>query len=45
VPPMAVVLAFFFLHEPIRPAQVIGGLIIVLGVALTRRASVRPVAR
>jgi drug/metabolite transporter (DMT)-like permease len=45
VPPMAVVLAFFFLHEPIRPAQVIGGLIIVLGVALTRRGSVRPVAR
>ena len=45
VPPMAVVLAFVFLHEPIRPAQVVGGLIIVLGVALTRRASVRPVAR
>ena len=44
VPPMAVVLAFVFLHEPIRPAQVVGGLIIVLGVALTRRASVRPVA-
>ncbi len=45
VPPMAVILAFVFLHEPIRPAQVVGGLIIVLGVALTRRASGRPVAR
>ncbi|HET9754922.1 MAG TPA: DMT family transporter [Candidatus Limnocylindrales bacterium] len=44
VPPMAVVLAFVFLQEPIRPAQVVGGLIIVLGVALTRRASVHPVA-
>lgn len=42
VPPMAVVLAFIFLREPIRPAQVVGGLIIVLGVALTRRASMRP---
>jgi drug/metabolite transporter (DMT)-like permease len=45
VPPMAVVLAFFFLGEPIRPAQVVGGLIILLGVALTRRASGRPVVR
>lgn len=45
VPAMAVILAFVFLHEPIRPAQVVGGLIIVLGVALTRRASGRPVAR
>lgn len=43
VPAMAVVLAFIFLHEPIRPTQVVGGLIIVLGVALTRRASGRPV--
>ena len=25
VPPMAVVLALVFLHEPIRPAQVVGG--------------------
>jgi drug/metabolite transporter (DMT)-like permease len=41
---MAVVLAFIFLREPIRPAQVVGGLIIVLGVALTRRASMRPAA-
>ena len=45
VPPMAVVLAFFLLGEPIRPAQVVGGLIILLGVALTRRVSGRPVAR
>ena len=44
VPAMAVVLAYVFLGEPIRPAQVVGGLIIVLGVALTRRAYVRPVA-
>jgi drug/metabolite transporter (DMT)-like permease len=42
---MAVILAFVFLREPIRPAQVVGGLIIVLGVALTRRAAGRPVAR
>ena len=45
VPPMAVALAFVFLHEPIRPAQVVGGLIIVLGVALTRLASTRPATR
>jgi drug/metabolite transporter (DMT)-like permease len=44
VPAMAVVMAFIFLGEPIRPAQVIGGLIIVLGVAMTRWASGRPVA-
>ena len=31
VPAMAVVLAFLFLHEPIRPAQVLGGAIIVAG--------------
>jgi drug/metabolite transporter (DMT)-like permease len=42
VPAMAVVLAFVFLGEPIRPAQVVGGAIIVLGVALTRFASGRP---
>jgi drug/metabolite transporter (DMT)-like permease len=42
VPPMAVVMAFVFLGEPIRPAQVVGGLIIVLGVAMTRRAPGRP---
>jgi drug/metabolite transporter (DMT)-like permease len=43
VPAMAVVLAFVFLGEPIRPAQVFGGAIIVFGVALTRRASARPI--
>lgn len=36
VPAMAVVLASVFLGEPIRPAQVLGGAIIVGGVALTR---------
>ena len=41
VPAMAVVLAFVFLGEPIRPAQVVGGAIIVVGVALTRFASGR----
>jgi hypothetical protein len=44
VPAMAVVMAYFFLGEPIRPAQIVGGLIIVLGVALTRWASMRPAA-
>jgi drug/metabolite transporter (DMT)-like permease len=39
VPAMAVVLAAIFLMEPIRPVQVVGGGIIILGVALTRRAS------
>ena len=42
VPAMAVVLAYLFLGEPIRPAQVLGGAIIVLGVALTRRTTGRP---
>jgi drug/metabolite transporter (DMT)-like permease len=42
VPAMAVVLAYVFLGEPIRPAQVVGGAIIVAGVALTRWASSRP---
>jgi drug/metabolite transporter (DMT)-like permease len=39
VPAMAVVLAAIFLLEPVRPVQVLGGGIIILGVALTRRAS------
>ena len=38
VPAFAVVLAFIFLGEPIRPAQVVGGAIILAGVALTRRS-------
>lgn len=41
VPAMAVVLAYVFLGEPIRIGQVIGGAIIVGGVALTRMASRR----
>jgi drug/metabolite transporter (DMT)-like permease len=45
VPAMAVVLAYVFLGEPIRLAQVVGGGIILLGVALTRRASQRVLAR
>jgi drug/metabolite transporter (DMT)-like permease len=36
VPALAVVLAFVFLAEPIRPGQVIGGLIIIAGVLITR---------
>jgi drug/metabolite transporter (DMT)-like permease len=36
VPAMAVVLAYLLLGEPIRPAQVVGGAIIVGGVAMTR---------
>jgi drug/metabolite transporter (DMT)-like permease len=42
VPALAVVLAFIFLGEPIRIGQVIGGAIIVGGVALTRLVSRRP---
>ena len=45
VPPMAVVLAFVFLQEPIRPVQVAGGAVIILGVALTRLASRGQAAR
>lgn len=45
VPAMAVVLAFLFLHEAIRPIQVVGGAIIVVGVALTRFASRDATAR
>ncbi len=41
VPAMAVILAFVFLHEPIHLGQVLGGAIIIAGVALTRRASGR----
>jgi drug/metabolite transporter (DMT)-like permease len=41
-PAMAVVLAFIFLGEPIRAGQVIGGVIIVTGVALTRFGARRP---
>ena len=48
VPPLAVVLAAIFLGEPIRPGQVVGGAIILAGVALLRAvrgpARRRPVA-
>jgi drug/metabolite transporter (DMT)-like permease len=36
VPALAVVFAFLFLAEPIRPGQVLGGLVIVVGVLITR---------
>jgi drug/metabolite transporter (DMT)-like permease len=36
VPALAVLLAFVFLGEPVRPGQVIGGLVIVGGVLITR---------
>jgi drug/metabolite transporter (DMT)-like permease len=36
VPALAVLLAFFFLQEPIRPGQIVGGLVIVAGVLVTR---------
>ena len=36
VPALAVVLAFLFLAEPIRVGQVIGGLVIIGGVLITR---------
>jgi drug/metabolite transporter (DMT)-like permease len=36
VPALAVLLAFLFLREPIRPGQVLGGVVIVLGVLATR---------
>ena len=41
VPILAVVLAAIFLAEPIRPVQVLGGAVILIGVALLRRGSFR----
>jgi drug/metabolite transporter (DMT)-like permease len=41
-PALAVILAYIFLSEPIRVGQVIGGVIIVAGVALTRFGARRP---
>lgn len=38
-PALAVVLAFLFLREPIRIGQLVGGAVILAGVALTRYAS------
>jgi drug/metabolite transporter (DMT)-like permease len=43
VPALAVVLAFLVLNEAIRPGQVLGGAVIIGGVALTRLA--RPTIR
>lgn len=45
VPALAVVLAFLFLGEAIRIGQVVGGAIIIGGVALTRWASRHPAPR
>ncbi len=39
VPPLAVVMAAIFLAEPIRPGQVIGGAVILAGIALLRRGT------
>ena len=39
VPALAVVFAAIFLGEPIRPIQLVGGAIILAGVALLRRGS------
>jgi drug/metabolite transporter (DMT)-like permease len=36
VPALAVLLAAAFLAEPIRPGQIVGGLVIVAGVLITR---------
>ncbi len=44
VPAGAVVLGAIFLAEPVGLPQVIGGAVIVLGVWLTRRASILPSA-
>ena len=41
VPALAVVFAAIFLNEAIRPGQVVGGLIIVAGVVLTRASPAR----
>lgn len=39
VPALAVVLAAIFLAEPIRPGQIVGGVVILAGVALLRRGA------
>ena len=41
VPALAVVLAAIFLLEPFRPGQIVGGLVIIAGVLLTRRRPTR----
>jgi drug/metabolite transporter (DMT)-like permease len=45
VPAGAVILGALFLNEPVGWAQVVGGAIIVLGVWLTRRPTLRPATR
>ena len=42
VPAGAVLLGALFLAEPVGPAQLVGGAVIVLGVATTRRTSITP---
>jgi drug/metabolite transporter (DMT)-like permease len=39
VSPLAVILGALFLAEPIRPAQIVGGVVIVLGVIVARMSS------
>jgi drug/metabolite transporter (DMT)-like permease len=39
VPGLAVAMAAVFLAEPVRPIQIVGGLVILAGVALLRRGS------
>lgn len=41
-PALAVILAAIFLGETIRPEQVVGGLVIVLGILVARREGTRP---
>lgn len=45
VPAMAVVLAAIFLGEPIRPGQVLGGIVIIAGVAILRRGTLPGMGR
>jgi len=42
VPAGAVIMGAIFLAEPVRPAQVVGGAVIILGLWLTRRRTVLP---
>ncbi len=42
IPFAAVVLAYIFLGEPIRPAQLVGGLVIVSGILIARREVLVP---
>ena len=45
VPAMAVVLAAVFLGEAIRPGQIVGGAIIIAGVAILRRGTLPGMGR